>query len=87
MYLDISREKFAKDKDGKYIGGILDKLKTFLEKHFKCDVNKTSHGVNFMLHDIGVDLLPSPYWRRRKQIHRFIQRQIPDVRRRYYLSQ
>ena len=35
----------------------MDKLKTFIEAHFQCSVNKTSHGVNFTLHDIGVDLL------------------------------
>ena len=56
---DINRNMVARDTDGQYIGGILDKLKTFIEAHFQCSVNKTSHGVNFTLHDIGVDLLLS----------------------------
>ena len=82
IHLDINRDKVAKDRDGQYIGSILNKLEIFIEKHFHCNVNKRSHGVNFVLHDIEVDLLPSPFFRRRRYLHRFLQRQTPDVRRR-----
>ena len=56
---------------------ILDRLDRFLRDHFKVlyqFTRKTSFSLQFKFHDdIDVDLLPSPYWEKPADLHRFLE--------------
>ena len=65
---------------------ILDKLHAFLSQHFGVKyefTKKSQYSLQFRFHnDIDVDLLPSPYWEKPEELHRFLENKTDDQRQR-----
>ena len=78
---EIDPETVAKEG----VKDILDTLEEFLEDQFGDDctnLSRTEYSVSFTFHgEIEVDLLPSPFWESKEELHAFLSHLKKDKRR------